>query len=82
MQIVIDIDEKYYELLKHDVLVNRNDYKPIVLIAKGKPLPAGHGELVDLEKMIEDFWDGNFMEIHKDDLSKIPTVIEADGGAE
>lgn len=42
MQIVIDIDEEYYELLKNDV-ERGNDYKPIVIIANGTPLPKGHG---------------------------------------
>lgn len=35
MKVLIDIDEEYYELLKYEVLVNKNDYKPFVLIANG-----------------------------------------------
>ena len=87
MQIVIDIDEKYYELLKHDVLVNRNDYKPIVLIAKGKPLPAGHGRLIDEKELgntIARMWENRKLTNTKYNtflgiLDYIPTVIEADG---
>lgn len=38
MKIVIDIDEDYYEIIKHDV--DRGmDYLPCVLIANGTPLP-------------------------------------------
>lgn len=37
MQIVIDIDEDYYELLKHTVK-NGLDYLPCKLIANGIPL--------------------------------------------
>ena len=48
MQIVIDIDEDYYELIKHDVK-NRMDYLPCKLIANGKPLPKGHGKLIDAD---------------------------------
>ena len=52
MKIVIDIDEHYYELLKHDV-EQGNDYKPIVLIANGTPLPKGHGRLIDADALIQ-----------------------------
>lgn len=44
MKIVIDIDEDYYELIKHDVKQNKNNYKPLVLIANGTPLPKGQDE--------------------------------------
>lgn len=50
MEIVIKIDEKYYEILKHDVDKGM-DYLPCVLIAKGTPLPKGHGRLGDLDKL-------------------------------
>lgn len=36
MQIVINIDENYYEIIKHDVQCG-NDYLPFKLIAKGIP---------------------------------------------
>jgi len=34
MKLIIDIDEDYYEMIKHD----DNDFKPYKLIAKGTPL--------------------------------------------
>lgn len=41
MQIVIDIDESYYELVKHDV-EHGNDFLPYKLLANGTPLTKGH----------------------------------------
>lgn len=38
MQIIIDIDENYYEIIKHDVQCG-SDYLPFKLIANGTPLP-------------------------------------------
>ena len=41
-----------------------------------------HGRLADLDEMIEDYWDGNHMEIDEDDLkaiSQYKVVIEAEG---
>lgn len=32
--------------------------------------------IVDLDKLSEMFWDGNFMEIHKDDIPSIPSAFE------
>ena len=37
-----------------------------------------HGRLADLDKMIDDFWDGNHMTIYGTDLRQISTVIEAE----
>lgn len=50
MQIVIDIDEDYYELIKHDVK-NGMDYLPCKLIANGIPLPRQHGRLIDADRL-------------------------------
>ena len=44
-----------------------------------------HGRLADLDEMIEDYWDGNHMEIDEDDLkaiSQYKVVIEAEGREE
>lgn len=51
MQIVIDIDESYYELVKHEVK-HGNDFLPYKLLANGIPLPKGHGRIVDIDKLI------------------------------
>ena len=59
MKILIDIDEEYYEIIKHDVKVNHNDFKPYEIIANGTPLPKGHGRLIDADELLKamDTWD-------------------------
>ena len=37
-----------------------------------------HGNLVDIDAMIERFWDGDYMEIHSRDLVDIPVIVEAE----
>ena len=32
--------------------------------------------IVNLDKLCEMFWDGNFMEIHKDDIPSIPSAFD------
>ena len=44
MQIVIDINADYYEMIKHDVEINHSDYLPVKLIAKGTPFPEAKWE--------------------------------------
>ena len=54
----------------------RDEYCPLI------ELPP-HGRLADLDKMIEDYWDGSAMRIDKADLKEIEeydVVIEAEDG--
>lgn len=37
-----------------------------------------HSRLVDIDKMIDDYWDGNYMRIGEAELEEIPTIIEAE----
>lgn len=53
MKLVIEIDEDYYEIIKHDVEVYHNDFRPFRLIANGTPLPKGHGDLITKEQAID-----------------------------
>jgi hypothetical protein len=53
MKIAIDIDEDYYEIIKHEVKVNHNDFKPYDIIANGTPLPKGHGRLIDADAYLK-----------------------------
>jgi len=85
MQIVIDIDEDYYELIKHDVK-NGMDYLPCKLIANGTPLPKGHGKLIDADKEIAGLKEMKVVD-EKDkqsvrfailELKYADTIIEAD----
>lgn len=92
MKVVIDIDENYYEILKHDVKVNHMDYIPCVLIANGTPLPKGHGRLIDADSIYQivrpigqsDAEWGMTAEtairLIYDTFNKAPTIIEADKG--
>ena len=45
-------------------------------------IPTPHGRLVDLDKMVDEYWDGSSMRIGKTDIKDIEeydTVIEAEG---
>ena len=41
-------------------------------------VPTPHGNLVDIDAMIDRFWDGDHMEIHCRDLDDIPIIVEAE----
>ena len=80
MQIVIDINEDYYKMIKYDV-DRGTDYLPCVLIANGTPLPKGHGRLIDDSNLmtVTDY-DGENEKtyIPYDEIENAPTIIEAD----
>jgi hypothetical protein len=80
MQIVIDIDEDYYKIIKHDVDQGM-DYKPCVLIANGTPLPERHGRLKDIDKIISDGMSKAFCDWY-DEMKYASTIIEADKAEE
>lgn len=82
IEVIVKIPEKTYKRIQALV---RDDYfehdicgDSMRRIADGTPLPKGHGDIVDIEKLIDMFWDGNSMEITKYDLSVIEPIIEAD----
>lgn len=77
MQIVIDIPYGHYLSIKDGYL--KDCIKATTeAIVNGTILPKGHGDIVDIETLIDMFWDGNSMEITKYDLSVIEPIIEAD----
>ena len=84
MKIVIDIDEEQYKFIKQSMTIDKvKDYPALLFdicehITNGTPLPEGHGDIVDIEKVVDMFWDGNSMEITKYDLSIIEPIIKAD----
>lgn len=45
-------------------------------------VPTPHGNLVDLDAMVDKFWDGDYMEIHCRDLNDIPVIVEAEADHE
>ena len=46
MKLIIDIDEDYYKIIKHDV-DNGMDYLPCVLIANGTPILSDYEGCAD-----------------------------------
>lgn len=51
MQIVIDIPEEYYNAIK--ALPDRQCVIDTLIIKYGKPLPKGHGRIMDVDKVIK-----------------------------
>lgn len=76
-KIVIDIPEDTYNHLRNGGSIGASLMIENA-IKNGTPLPKGHGDIVDIETLIDMFWDGNSMEITKNDLSVIEPIIEAD----
>ena len=37
-----------------------------------------HGNLIDIDQMVNDFWDGNSMMIGEHELEQIKTIVEAE----
>ena len=86
MQIVIDISEKQYEIIK-ELVKKQNSVCPEAdsaekIILKGTPLPKGHGRLIDADVLCDYFWDNRSkLYTHKDlriVIDNAPTIIEAD----
>ena len=90
MKLVIEIDEERYSDVKNQVK-NGIDNPLKVIIANGKPLPKGHGRLIDADALVKKMEERE--EKLKDDRSMwetatvetaldmyAPTIIEADGG--
>lgn len=75
MQIVIDISEDAYK--RHKKRVNMDMCTELdIVVAKGTPLPKGHGRLIDADNLplnaIDDAnYGSNYIKI-------APTIIEAD----
>ena len=82
MQIVIDISEKDYEVMKASVNKSGSDYR----ILKGTPLSKGHGRLIDADALKADAqtmteWNGDvFRCVTERTIDYAPTIIEADRG--
>ena len=82
MKLIIDIDEDYYEIIKHDVKVSHNDFKPYTIIANGIPLLKGHGRLIDADSLQKEIlsWGMNDYEPSDfiDEIDIAETIIEAE----
>lgn len=93
MQIVIDIDDKVYGLLKYfengfgfdDKDDKKDDDVKTALmraVLNGTPIPKGHGRLIDmkrLKKFVTDYCEYDAVQlIRADRKDYLPTIIEAD----
>lgn len=79
MQIVIDIPEDYYKVLKS--IPDWQASADTLLIQNGTPLPKGHGRLIDADAFV---WRSNYCyartgyELMAIDIEDEATIIEAD----
>ena len=73
IQLVIEIEERYYEIIKNDV-ERGMDYMPCVIIAKGQPLPKSHGRLIDADSIKYDDYEN--LLIRSETIMRTPTIIE------
>lgn len=51
MQIVIDIPEDYYNVIK--AIPDRQCDADMLIIKSGTPLPKGHGRLIDADRLMQ-----------------------------
>ena len=82
IELVIKIPEEIRKAIFDGVYCGIADKRLFDAIKNGTPLPEGHGNIVDIDTLIDMFWDGNSMEITKYDLSVIEPIIEADKESE
>lgn len=78
MQIVIDIpEEEYQNYLKMRPSYPEGVFCYIKAIQNGTPLPKGHGQLKDIDKIINDGMNKGFCDWY-DEMKYADTIIEAD----
>ena len=80
MQIIIEIPEEYYQYVKllFEATGKTEEVSlPYKAIAKGTPLPKGHGNLIERNKVLTAM---HTMFAHNalKDICKIPVIVEAD----
>ena len=88
MQIVIDISEKQYEIVKE--YVETVDDKSLLAkaIVNGKSLPKGHGDLIDRRELKKEVyttteWNGDVHRIiYETSIDDAKPIIEADRSAD
>jgi len=84
MKLIIDISEEDYKFIKEVQFYHSGrrsgktiEQKVINAIKNGKPLPKGHGRLIDADALNFNA-DYNEPLISKLDFDQAPTIIEAD----
>ena len=94
MKLIIDIDEDYYKAIWENGYIYDEDNEDIAKIIKdGTPLPKGHGDLIDRDKLVYDcsLGDGgcdhicrcdgcSYNIIRETTINKATPIIEADKG--
>lgn len=86
MQIVIDIPEEKYNMIKNKIYCGIYDAEVYKAISNGTPLPEGHGRLIDVgqcdRKLFYQQCGGadSLITVKSafDMLMSLPTIIEAD----
>lgn len=78
MQIVIEIDEKTYAIAKRHGLYGYPHLSRA--IENGKPLPKGHGRLIDADDLWDAYQDLDYDFYEAMDVAK--TILEADKESE
>jgi len=82
MQIVIEISERDYELMKASICKSSSDF----IILNGTSLPKGHGRLIDADEMktMKNIQSANFnaVELIRLWIDNQQTIIEADTESE
>ena len=83
MEIVIEIPEEEYELVRHE---NKSYGTELVLmnaVAEGTPLPKEHGRLIDYESVVDaiDDWINTYGSINatyylRNRVKNVPTIIK------
>lgn len=82
MQVVIEISEKLYDLLKK--FDDEKCTREMLMIKRGTPLPKGHGRLIDADALEECKEIMNTISgeskyaVRMDDIRNMPTTIEAE----
>ena len=86
MKIVIDIPEDTKIMFDNGHFKLTGDL--ILAIQRGKPLPKGHGRLIDADAILNNRWliekyNGELATVvYAEDIDAAPTIIEADKEAE
>lgn len=76
MQIVIDIPDEVYKVLTETAIIVTEVYPSTIerALAEGIVLPKGHGRLVDVDKMIDDFKGSKLISLAE--RFKIANIVE------
>lgn len=91
MELIINIDEKYYKSIKKQGGFSTATFQGALLqaIVDGTPLPKGHGRLVDVDKLFRhcgirdynccgDCDKCDYYVVSVNDIREAKTIIEAD----